>query len=517
MLSSLRARLLASYVLIIVVSLAVIGVALIFVLRGQPLLTETTSLRLYGALQQIKTMQEERQEAVIPDSGPTLGQRRQLNNLERNSGMRILLANAAGIVSFDSRRMYRIGGRLNIEAKPYTPPESARGEGEPTAIRGILHNPDGKDWLFVGQAPDSANPQKQLFMLAIPAPRLLTPAETLEYYGPDLRTPLIQAGLIGVAVASVLSLIIARSVARPLQQVAKAAEAVAEGRLDHRVPVRGPGEVRTLAEAFNQMAEQVGVAQQAQRDFLANVTHDLRTPLTSIQGFSQAIMEGVTSDPAAAQRAAQVIHDEAGRLNRMVQELLDLARIEAGRLNMMRHTVRLGEILHAVGERLSPRAAEKGLRLVVEAPPLPLIAGDGDRLVQVYTNLIDNAIKHTPEGGQITLRAGLRDNGVLVQVCDTGEGIPAADLPHVFDRFYQVDKSRQRDKRDGAGLGLTIAKGIIDAHGGRLWAESQEGVGATFSTWLPVFASDSTTIIARKRSGLFKAPKPMPDRAANDR
>jgi signal transduction histidine kinase len=134
--------------------------------------------------------------------------------------------------------------------------------------------------------------------------------------------------------------------------------------------------------------------------------------------------------------------------------------------------------------------------------------------VQVYTNLIDNAIKHTPPGGRIVLRAALQDNGVLVQVSDTGEGIPAADLPHVFDRFYQVDKSRQREKRDGTGLGLAITKGIVDAHGGKLWVESQEGQGTTFSTWFPALASDSTTIVARRRSGLFKtpAPRPVPDR-----
>jgi two-component system, OmpR family, sensor kinase len=516
MFTSLRARLLASYILVIVLSLTVIGITLIFVLRSQPVLTEATSLRLYNLLQQIDTVQEQ-QDTTIPENGPTLAQRRGLNNLDKSLQIRILLANSDGLVTFDSRRQYRYGSQLDIEAKAYTPPTAVQGDKEFATVRGILHNPDGTDWLFVSQAPDATNPQKQLFMIAIRAPRLLTPTETLEYYGPGLTAPLVEAGLAGLLVAAVLSLIIARSVARPLQDVAKAAAAVAEGRLDHRAPVRGPREVKTLAETFNQMAQQVGATQQAQRDFLANVTHDLRTPLTSIQGFSQAIMEGVTSDPGAAQRAAQIIHDEAGRLNRMVQELLDLARIEAGRLNMTRHSVRLTEILQAVGERVAPSAADKGLTLSTEVPALPPIAGDGDRLVQVYTNLIDNAIKHTPHGGKITLRAGTQDGGVLVQVCDTGEGIPTDDLPHIFDRFYQVDKSRQRAKRDGAGLGLTIAKGIVDAHGGRLWAESQEGVGTTFSTWFPALASDSTTIIARRRSGLFKTPAPKPDRVPSDR
>jgi two-component system sensor histidine kinase ResE len=258
------------------------------------------------------------------------------------------------------------------------------------------------------------------------------------------------------------------------------------------------------------MTQQVKITQAAQRDFLANVTHDLRTPLTSIQGFSQAIIDGVASNPNAAQRAAQIIHDEAGRLNRMVQELLDLARVEAGRLNMTRHSIGLTDLLNSVGEKLIPRAAEKDITLIMEVPPLPLIAGDGDRLVQVYTNLVDNAIKHTQSGGKVLLRAAMQGNGVLTQVCDTGEGIPASDLPRIFDRFYQVDKSRQSERREGAGLGLTITKGIVDAHGGKIWVESKEGVGTTFSTWFPAVMSDATTLIARRRSGVFKTPTPKP-------
>src|SRR5579871_851091 len=264
-----------------------------------------------------------------------------------------------------------------------------------------------------------------LLMVATPAPHTLSGTEMLQYYEQDLGTPLLEAGVIGLVVAFGLSLLITRSVARPLQDVATAAASLAQGHLDQKAPVSGPREVRTVAEAFNQMAQQMQETQKAQRDFLANVTHDLRTPLTSIQGFSQAIIDGVASNPSAAQRAARIIHDEAGRLNRMVQELLDLARIEAGRLNMTRQSVSLEEILRSVGENLTPRAADKGLTLVVNVPSLPMIAGDGDRLTQVYTNLVDNAIKHTPSGGTVTVRAALHENGILAQIADTGEGIPA--------------------------------------------------------------------------------------------
>jgi len=184
----------------------------------------------------------------------------------------------------------------------------------------------------------------------------------------------------------------------------------------------------------------------------------------------------------------------------MVEELLDLARIEAGRFQMTRHTVQMDDILSNLAERLTLKAKEKGVLLNAELMPLPPIAGDADRLVQVFTNLVDNAIKHTPEGGSVILRATLQDFGVLVRIIDTGEGIPPEDLPHVFDRFYQVDKSRQRAARMGAGLGLAITRQIVDAHGGKIWAESAEGKGSTFSVWLPAPASDATTIIRRRSS-----------------
>jgi signal transduction histidine kinase len=288
-------------------------------------------------------------------------------------------------------------------------------------------------------------------------------------------------------------------VARPLNRMSRAARRIAGGDYQQRVPVNGPREVRTLAASFNDMAGRVALSQQAQRDFLANVSHDLRTPLTSIQGFSQAIAEGVTSDPEAAQRAAQVIHDEAARMHRMVESLLDLARIEAGQLDFQAHAVALSDLLQGIGDSLSVRAREKGLLLELDVPPgLPRIAGDGDRLAQVFTNLLDNAIKHTPAGGQITLQAETTSNGVTVTVQDTGVGVPPDDLPRIFERFYQVDKSRQSDRRSGMGLGLAITKQIVEAHGGVIQVTSAPGQGTTFTVWLPLPAPDMTTVAGRR-------------------
>ncbi|HEX3053121.1 MAG TPA: ATP-binding protein, partial [Aggregatilineaceae bacterium] len=281
--------------------------------------------------------------------------------------------------------------------------------------------------------------------------------------------------------------------------ISHAAHQIADGDFNQRVPVEGPQEVRTLASSFNDMVDRVAVTQAAQRDFLANVSHDLRTPLTSIQGFSQAILDGVTSDPATAQHAAQIINDEAARMHRMVEELLELARLEAGRVNLRRHAVRPSDLLRGVADSISVKAYEKSVQLNVQIPPdLPRISGDADRLAQVFLNLLDNAIRHTPSGGQVSLLAAAQPQWIVVQVRDTGEGIPAADLPRIFERFYQVDKSRQRDRGGSMGLGLAITKQIVEAHNGRIQADSVIGQGTTFTIWLPMPAPDMSTVSARR-------------------
>ncbi len=499
MINSLRARLLASYVVVLLLTLVVIAVALVVLLQAQPVPNELIAGRLEAGLQSA-LLYLDGTGFSIPQEGPTNRLRVALNQNAKRNSLRILILNANGIVTYDSQNQFKVSEQISII-------ESANIQTDNTAlVRGTFRDAKGTNWLYVRQAVPPDAPNAQLLAFATPIPRV-TLAEIIKYYGSAILVPLAQAGLIGLIVAFLFALVIARSVARPLQELADTARAIAEGHLDRRAPVRGPSEVRTVAETFNQMTQQVAESQQVQRDFLANVSHDLRTPLTSIKGFSQAIIEGVASNPQSAQRAAQIIYEEAARMYRMVEELLDLARVEAGRLNMTRHVVKIGEVVCAVGERLLPQAQDKGLTLNTEISGiLPNIAGDEDRLSQVFTNLVENAIKHTPTGGTVTLRAQTQDNGILITVHDTGEGIPAEDLPRVFERFYQVDKSRQH--RAGVGLGLTITQQIINAHKGRIWAESEDGAWTQFNVWLPLPAADSTTI-ARRRADLMTSVKPQ--------
>ena len=504
-LNSLRVRLLASYAVVLLLTLAVISGALLLLLQARPVPDALILDRLAVGLQ--ATMQ--RNLSLPPQPNIKVEDRiaRVLTTAANRANFRVLVVDTTGRVLYDSKNYdsklvfngagYPLGTVIPFVETPYASSDVPN----ISLASGTFQDHHALTWLYIRQLPAPEDPVNTPLLLFASQPPRTTLSDILRYYGPDILQPIAEAGIIGLVAALIFALLIARSVVRPLQQVANAARALSEGNLDVTAPEHGPSEVRALAAAFNQMTAQVSESQQAQRDFLANVSHDLRTPLTSIQGFSQALIDGVAGNPQSSLRAATIIHDEAARMYRMVEELLDLARIEAGRFAMTRHGVPIGDVVEAVGERLALTARNKNITLLTTiAPGLPVIAGDGDRLAQVFTNLADNALKHTPAGGTVTLRAQLQDNGVVVSVHDTGEGIPAKDVPHVFERFYQVDKSRQR--RDGAGLGLAIAGQIIAAHGGRIWVESEEGVWTQFSVWLPMPNPDGSTILRRRADAL---------------
>ncbi|MEE8392272.1 MAG: HAMP domain-containing sensor histidine kinase [Anaerolineae bacterium] len=218
---------------------------------------------------------------------------------------------------------------------------------------------------------------------------------------------------------------------------------------------------------------------------LANVSHDLKTPLTSIQGFSQALLDGTASTPETTARAARVIHEEAERMRRMVDELLTLARFDAGQMVMARDPVELGPLLRGCVEKLTPQAQAAGVTLELDVPERLSVTGDADRVAQVFGNMLDNSVAHTPAGGKVAVAARRvnEERTIEVTVTDAGEGISPESLPRIFERFYQVDKARKRSR--GAGLGLAITKEIVEAHGGTITAESVVGLGTKFTVRLP--------------------------------
>jgi signal transduction histidine kinase len=215
----------------------------------------------------------------------------------------------------------------------------------------------------------------------------------------------------------------------------------------------------------------------------------LKTPLTSIQGFAQAILDDTADTPEARQQAAQIIYDEAGRMHRMALDLLDLARLEAGTADLKMSPVDVDVLLLNIVEKFRRMAQTTGVNLQVRVPEkLPVLIGDGDRLAQVFTNLVDNALKFTPANGSVTLQAVKVGTEMEISITDTGIGIPKEALPRLFDRFYQVDPSRAGGERHGAGLGLAIVQEIIQAHGGKISVRSEVGRGTTFVIHLPLAA-----------------------------
>jgi len=214
------------------------------------------------------------------------------------------------------------------------------------------------------------------------------------------------------------------------------------------------------------------------RDFVSNISHELRTPLASLKALVDTLRDGALDDPPAAQRFLDRMDTEVDAMTQMVQELLELSRIESGQVPLRLQPVSVAEVVAPPTERLRPQAERAGLALSLAIPPgLPPVLADAERVQQVVTNLVHNAIKFTPAGGQVTVSAAAQRGEVVISVRDTGVGIPAADLPRIFERFYKADRAR---RRGGTGLGLAIAKHIVQGHGGRLWAESREGHGSTF-------------------------------------
>jgi two-component system OmpR family sensor kinase len=473
----LSGRLLASYTLVIVACLTFVGGAFI-VLLVRLSLPERQVYQELDALSRLASLRpvldtllvEGAPEQVLPT----------LQRVAENQQVRVILTTAGGQVLADTAGVLR--GQNLLE-------QSRIQERSPERILGSYRAPGTlRRWLFVGRLVTPSDTRAgRWFVVARQAPRL----PIAQLFGQNLAPPLLQAGLLGLALAVLLAWLVSRWVARPVQRTAAAARAVAGGDYDQQIEPSGPVEVQELAHAFNQMARQVKASQQAQQDFVANVSHDLKTPLTSIQGFSQAILDGTAADAEANRRAAEIIHSEAGRMRRMVDDLLLLARIDAGQVHLDWHQVALGELLASCVARLEPSATEGEIQLGLELPRggLPSMTGDPDRLMQLFSNLLDNALKHTPEGGQVTVTAKGGDGCVQVSVTDTGPGIPAEELPRIFERFYQVDKSRTRSDAEGVGLGLAIAQELAQAHGGRISVESEIGMGTRFLVTLPVTGS----------------------------
>jgi signal transduction histidine kinase len=284
----------------------------------------------------------------------------------------------------------------------------------------------------------------------------------------------------------------AEDLLRSVRALAVAARQMAGGQLGVRVSTSGPDELAGLGRDFNVMSVRLEEAdrtrremEDARRQLIAAISHDLRTPLASIRVMVEAIDDGVVTDARTTQRYIRTVLGEVQRLSGLIDDLFELSRLDAGALTLHLEPGSIHDVVSDMLVALQVQAADKGLRLEgVVDDTLPPVMMDVARVQRVLYNLVQNAIRHTPPDGTVLLEAHEESGTVRVDVVDTGEGVPADDLPHIFDRFYRGEKSRVRGQ-GGAGLGLAIARGLIEAHGGHIWAQSVPGSGARFSFVLP--------------------------------
>jgi len=303
------------------------------------------------------------------------------------------------------------------------------------------------------------------------------------------------SALAASAAAVAVGLLITRQIIAPIRALSLASRRIAAGSYNERVKLAAGNpndvdELGQLAHDFNRMAENLEQTETLRRQLIGDVSHELRTPLTAIKGSLEALIDGVL--PAEPETFEQ-IYQEADRLQRLVNDLQELSRVEAGAFKLDLRPLLITDLLKAATIRLDRQYADKGVRLEIDLPAdLPEVLADADRLSQVVSNLVGNALQYTPAGGQVTVTARQQGDELQVSVQDTGIGIAAEHLPHVFDRFYRADRSRSRVS-GGSGIGLTIAKYLVEAHGGRIWVESPgQGKGSTFTFTLPVAKPQAT-------------------------
>ena len=376
-----------------------------------------------------------------------------LEQAGRLSGRRIILRGVNGEVVGDSHRRFSAQRERPV---PGTEPVVVMVAGQP--IGSFSVSPD--------TGPDG-----------IPEPAVASLVSTV-------NRSLLWTGISAVALGVLLVSILSRRLLAPVTTLSEIAQELGRGDFSRRAPTEGAGELRQLSMAFNSMAANLEDAERQRRNLVADVAHELRTPVSNIQGYLEALKDGLLQPDEST---IDTIHGQVIHLGHLVEDLRLLAQAEAGALQLHRIPGRMPDILRTCVDAVKPRAEAKGISVSLEASvDMPLVEMDGTRISQVVNNLLENAITHSPEGGSVVVSAGASGDGMVrVAVSDTGRGIPSEDLTRVFDRFFRSDASRSR-ATGGVGLGLTIAKQLVEVHGGTIHVENVVPFGARFVFVLPI-------------------------------
>ncbi len=386
------------------------------------------------------------------------------------SGLRITMYDSEGNLIADSHEPYSSPSSELNQLRSWEEPIGEEWEDESWYEEGVF--PVLHEGEIVGSFTASSDldiaPESQPYPLVDPEASRIS--DLVKGY-------LLWTGIGAAALGTILVWLLSQRTLAPLQGLGATARRLGRGDLSQRAETAGPTEVRQLADSFNAMAVELEEAEHLRRNLTADIAHELRTPTSNIQGYLEAIRDGLFQPTP---ETIGTLHEQALLLSRLVDDLRLLAQADAGELHLERSRTQVGELLQSVIEGLRPRAEAKGVDLRLETDPsLPPLHLDPTRIAQVVGNLLENAITHTPEGGRVTVSAHTAANAVNVSVADTGPGIAPEDLPRLFDRFYRADPSRSRST-GGTGLGLTIARRMVEAHGGSIEAESVVGQGSRF-------------------------------------
>jgi len=364
---------------------------------------------------------------------------------------RIILTSPEGIVAADSEG--------DLLGEPYEPDVAGTSISSPweTEVLGVLY-------MSPGPPPEIPFPPLSVIYMAV-------------------GRFLLWGGLVAIAFSLLITFLLSRRILSPVKALTRTARKLGKGDFSQRVEFKGKGEVGELAQAFNSMASDLERAEQLRRSMVADAAHELRTPLSNVRGYLEAILDGVKKPDADT---IKTLDQEAALLSRLVDDLQELSLAESGELKLDCRATDIARLIGQTVAAMQPQAATKGISVSTDVPEeLPAVNIDSHRIGEVLRNLLENALAHTAKSGTVTVAAREQGGWLEINVTDTGEGIPAADLPNIFERFYRVDKSRTRTT-GGSGLGLTIARRLVEMHGGEIKARSEPGKGSCFSFTLPV-------------------------------
>ena len=472
--SSLRTNLIAAFVAVIFLSLLLASGAFAYLLRDYQVERERDRLEGVAFAYTLAVARMARQGNSLQAISA------QLDQSADDQNVRVLLLDDRGTVLHDTQEDQFTGRTFTMPGSP------GRRAG---VSQGAVATPGGDEvFTIVNTFPD---PRAQLGVRVA----VIAPEQSLSNAWRDVLPRLSIAALLALLVSIGIAWWLASAITKPMIQITRASEEMARGNLDpHLTTLPDTGdEVGRLSRAFTAMAREVARSHRTMRDLLTNVSHDLRTPLTSISGFAGALVDGTVSGAEGAREAGRIIGEEAERMRRLIEDLLYLGRIESGDLSLQRNPVDLAELARATQARFLFRAQESGISFDVDAPAPVQILGDPHRLGQVLDNLIENAFKFTPPTGAVDVSVALESTGpgprprgaasAVLTIHNTGSYIPPEEADRVFERFYQVDKARAGQR--GSGLGLAIAREIVQAHRGRIELHSTPQTGTSFIVRIP--------------------------------